>query len=303
MDGVDVLSLALAKVAGRFFITSKRNIEAGQVDFELHTSGSVSVQFASSDFPTTFWLDGSVFPEGAITIDLLQAVFIHLKGNSGLQAATAVKLVTPLDEVAMSFVPQDWKEGTAAFASIAAFVRPRDDPQTIAAKYKGRTPTNEERIRGIIMGHSADLVVLMNGGIVLLTTMPFMVSDRNTRIRWVFNVMRVGKWRLVVDARLIDELIPESVAADVVRITAKPHMRELKARVRAGWSSLAPVIDEIENYVIEGSGASKDMCLSISCARMTRIEREGFYSLDMVLKPAAERLASFQEMMSQFMFA
>ena len=107
----------------------------------------------------------------------------------------------------------------------------------------------------------------------------------------------------MVVARLIDELIPEAVDADLVLLTTSRHMRELKARVRAGWSSLAPVIDEIENYVIEGSGASKDMCLSISCARMTRIEREGFYSLDMVLKPAAERLASFQEMMSQFMFA
>ena len=283
MEGVDVSSLVLTKVRGHFFITSRANLEAGGLEFGTTAAGSVGLQFAGSEFVTYFVLDDKVFA-GAISVDLLEAVFAHLKGRTPAMAGggTLVSRVTHEDLAVMpalrDILDGDTSISTAPFSSIAAFVRPKD--------VKASGETDEKRIRNILMKETRDLVVFMHGQVVVVSTLAPMVSASSTR--WVLNVMRVGSWRLLVDARAIDELLPDAVGREIVRLVLKPHMHALKTRVIAGANPLVRILNDIERYLIEGESASTVLGLSVPCRRVNKIDRTGFISLDLVFRSKSD---------------
>ena len=291
VEGVDIENIVLTKVQGVFVISSKQRAESGLEGFSLSQAEYVGFQFARSSHVTFFALDNHVFKWNA-SLDLLEAVFLHLKGDGKdsftpkLGGGTVVNRDSTFDQAMMPALTDMLDEGTvielAPFSSIASFVRPKDVGLAVSSKRKGTVPTHDQRVRDILFSHKNDLLVLMHGRIVLVSTVSSVLDKTN--MRWVLNVMKVGKWRLVVDARMLDELIPESVATEIVRLVLKPHMKLNRRIVETSDAMLHTILPDLEDYVAQGERVTTLLSLSVPFERVNRIDREGFFSLDLVLR-------------------
>ena len=303
VDGVDVSTLVLIKLDGRFVITSRSNVATLMSGGPVEMAAMVGIQFSNSAHLTHFVLDASVF-QTVVTLTLLEATFLHLKGVEAgymsvceqalrFSAGSPVNKVTHCDIVMLpgltsvmadEAMKPEMKVKNAS--SLAGFVHVPLSEAALLAKYRGKLPTTERRIRDLFMVHGNNLLVYRHNKIVLVA-LASDVADLE-KARWVLNHQRIGKWNALIDARIVDELVPESVFADLVKLVFRPFMQTNKARVEASRHRLIQTLDELETYVIEGESSMSLLALSVPCERVNRVPRDHFQSLDIVLRTLAD---------------
>jgi hypothetical protein len=254
---------------------------------------------------TFFSLDPSVFPDD-LSLASLERIFRHLKGvdsttmdvsDAALRFTEGAPVTKILLQDAMllpgllEVSPNSSLTGDVALATISDFVRPKDSEEDIKKLFKGKVPSDEVRIRTLLK-QKKDLMVLMCGKLVLVTTTDAIRRMRGNR--WVFNLMRTGKHYVLMDARIVDEYVPESAFADIPKLIMAPEVKATKRALEAARDPLFLSLVDLEKFVLAGDSASTRLLMRIRCSTFETVGRDDprVKSLHMVFKNGQESFKS-----------
>ena len=182
--------------------------------------------------------------------------------------------------------------------SVKDMLRKRPTNKALRIKYGGELPSDEVRVRDLILAMSADLVFINLGKITVLSTKEYLV-DR-TNMRYVFNrvatinskVSMTKSTFLYVDTRMLDDTLMPSHFALIDGIMGRRSNRDIAREVlRLGspiLDRLKVLGDSLEQGMILGGESMLQSVVAFSAIRTIDRKSSSYDTIEYIIRDPAE---------------